>query len=196
MSLGDIYQQTAVSIMNASPVANVFYTKVLAESTPSDTEVIAANALNNNILAALAPVQGNDLDYECILSRKVSPVTSPSTVILITRSGTAGVGEFPNNVAVVFRTYAGNGDKRHRGRWFIPGLIKSWVSEGRIDQAHIGTYQTAQDAMIASFGIPQYTFRLQHFSPYLGTYTDIENVIVNPIPTKMRGRTPGTCSIT
>lgn len=195
MAAGEIYQFTAVNILNAEPTANVFYLKVIDDTGSTDDLADAADALENQILFKIAAFQSDQLAYECILGRRVSPTTSPTRVITTSLVGAQISDPFPANVAINFRHYSENGNKNQRGRYFIAGLVKLFVTAGRLSQSQRPTYETFMDAVVAVITQSGRTYRMQHFSKKLNQFFDIDSMTVNPIPTKMRNRTPGLCSI-
>lgn len=195
MAAGDIFQLTAVANLNGVPVANVYYLKVLDDSGTTDALSDAADTLENQILLKLIPFQVISLEYECILGRQVSPLTSPARVFALSLVGDLVEQEFPANVAIKFPHSSGIGNKNQRGRYFIPGLTKVRVSNGRINQDNEVLYQAFIDAVLDTITQSGRTYRMQHHSTKLKQFFDILTMRVEPVPVKLRNRTPGVCSI-
>ena len=195
MPIGDVFQFTAVNIQNAEPCANVFYQRTIEDAGTTDPEFDAATGLRDNVLDAIAEIQSNQVDYECILSRRVLPTTTPARAILITLSGQRGGQELPANVAFSLRHYSGNGSKRLRGRWYINGMLEADVDEGRLNDGLLSELTNIPQVVISPYVSSGRTYQLQHFSKANDQLYDIDSVITNPIPIKVRNRTPGLCSI-
>ncbi len=195
MAMGEIYQLTLVSILNTVPVANVFYLEVLDDTGTTDAMADAAAALETQVVTDLRVFQSNEVVYECILGRRVLPTTSPARVFNITATGALVQEPFPANVAIVVRHYSDTGDKNRRGRYFLAGLSKIDTQNGRIVQGLAASIQT----FIATISDPivdsPRVYLMKHFSRKLGLYFTIESGTVDPVPTKVRNRTPGICSI-
>ncbi|MGI9501692.1 MAG: hypothetical protein ACR2RE_01380, partial [Geminicoccaceae bacterium] len=133
MAIGDIFQFSAVNIQAAEPCATIFYQETVEDAGSLDPEKDAADALANVILTEFNKMQSNQVVYECILSRRILPTTTPARVVSITNQGDLVGQALPANVAVSFRHYSENGDKRKRGRYLINGLLETWVADGRIN---------------------------------------------------------------
>ncbi len=195
MPIGEVYQQTLVNIQNAEPCASVFYMKVVEDAGTTDPEKDAADALINGIATDIANFQSNQVNYECVLSRRILPTTQPARVLLQTLNGALGGQELPANVAFSFRHYSLDASKFTRGRWFINGMLESYVIDGRLDVGNVAVFQPFINAVVAPIVDSGRTYRLQHFSKFLDQFFDINSVLQNPVPTKLRNRTPGLCSI-
>ncbi|MHC4073470.1 MAG: hypothetical protein ACYTGS_15775, partial [Planctomycetota bacterium] len=182
MAAGDIFQQSLVTLVSAEPVANVFYMEVLDDTGTTDAEDDAKDALINHVKPDLIAFQSSGVAYECVLSRKVFPTTGPARVFTVAGTGSLGGGLFPANVAVNMRHYSDNGDRNKRGRWYFPGLLKSWVSDGRIADDHAAVFQTLIDTVTATITDSGRTYRLKHYSKKLNLYYDIDSCQLNPIP--------------
>ena len=195
MPIGEIYQNTVVNLQNAEPCASVFYNKVIEDAGTLDPEKDQADALIDGIITHIADFQSNQVQYECVLSRRILPTTTPARVILQTLNGALGGQELPANVAFSVRHYSLDASKFTRGRWFLNGMLESWVENGRILLTNATTIQPFLDAVIANYSVSGRTYRVQHYSKFLDTFFDIDSALPNPVPTKVRNRTPGLCSI-
>lgn len=195
MAAGDIFQLTSVAILNGVPCANVYFLKVLDDSGTTDALKDAATALDDGPLFNLTIWQSNAYALECILGRQVFPQTSPSRVFVSTAVGTQGPDVMPANVAVKFPTSSGIGNKNQRGRYFIGGLMKTFVTDGRIHQSQETNFQLFINSILATITSSGRTYRMQHHSVKLDQYFDITVARVEPVPVKLRNRTPGLCSI-
>lgn len=195
MPIGDVFQQTVVNIQNAEPCASVFYQRTIEDAGTLDPEKDAADALVSSVIAEIAEFQSNQVQYECVLSRRILPTTTPARVINQTLNGALGGQELPANVAFSFRHYSEDGDKRKRGRWFFNGMLESWVIDGRLDIENSSTFNNFLQVAVGPYVSSGRTYQLQHFSKFLDQFFDIDSVLINPVPTKLRNRTPGLCSI-
>jgi hypothetical protein len=195
MPAGDIYQFTAVNIQNAEPCASVYYQETVEDAGTLDPEQDAATALNDVVLDVIAEIQSNQVEYECILSRRIRPTTSPARVFLINRSGARGGQELPANVAFSLRHYSGVGSKSDRGRWYINGMLESDVDDGRIIKDLVPLFNNIEQTVTGPYINSGRTYKLQHYSRTYDYFVNIDSMIVNPIPIKVRNRTPGLCSI-
>ena len=195
MPVGDVFQQTAVNIQNGEPCASVYYQETVQDAGTLDPELDAATALVDTVIDVIAEIQSNQVEYECILSRRLLPTTTPARVILITKSGALGGQELPANVAFSLRHYSNNGSKRSRGRWYINGMLEAWVSDGRILGDFVTEFNNIAQTVTAPYVNSGRTYKLQHHSRANNNFSDILSLIVNPIPIKVRNRTPGLCSI-
>jgi hypothetical protein len=195
MPIGDVFQFTAVNLQNAEPCASVFYQKTIEDAGTTDPELDAATALRDVVLDVISEVQSNQVDYECILSRRILPTTTPARAILITLAGKLGGQELPANVAFSFRHYSEDGSKRKRGRWLINGMLEAFVVDGRITEDYVGEFNNIEQTVINPYLNSGRTYQLQHYSKRNDEFYDIDSMIVNPVPVKVRNRTPGLCSI-
>lgn len=195
MAAGEIYQMTVVAIHNAEPIANVFYLKVLDDTGTTDALADAVDALMTQLVTKIAAFQNQDVGYECVLARRTLPTTSPTRVITSAIVGTHVTDSLPANMAFNFRHYSLNGNKNQRGRWYIGGMTQLFVNKGRLAQSQRGNYEAFISAAIATITQSGRTYRLQHRSTKLNQYWDIDSITLNPIPVKVRNRTPGLCSI-
>lgn len=195
MAAGDIFQMTAVYLVSGEPCANVFYQEVIDEPGSQDSMADAAEALDAQLLSAIAQLQVTTTVYECILGRRVFPTTSPARVFLINRVGLYNGAGLPANVALTIRHYSEDGDKRKRGRYYLAGLGETAVNTGAWETPLATIVDDVIEVLIAQFSQSGRDYRIKHFSPFLGTYFDVDSCTWNPIPTKVRGRTPGICSI-
>jgi len=195
MSAGDIFSQTLVYILDTVSCANTFFLKAIDDDPGADDELSAFEAFEAEVLPLIKAIQSSDVEYECVLSRRVFPTTAPNRVFSLTGNGTVTGESLPANVAMNIRHFSGIGTKNQRGRWFFSGLNEARVVEGRM----VGVHSIPMDALITVVSNPIVTgpheYRMQHFSKTVNDFFDIENGASNPIPTKMRNRTPGICSI-
>ena len=191
----DIFQLTTVSILDSVPIANVFYLKVIEEPGPGDSLQEAADALESQVITKMLPFQSSALVYECILGRQVFPVTGPSRVFPVSLAGSDTTDAMPANVAIKFPHSSGIGNKNQRGRYFLGGLTKLSVNNGRIGQGKDAVFQAFIDEVTGDIIDSPNQYRMQHFSVTLNQFFDVDVARAEPVPVKMRNRTPGLCSI-
>lgn len=195
MSAGDIWSQTWVALLHGVPCASVFYMEAIDDDQGSDDELSAANAFINNVVPAIVDFQSNEIVGECLLSRRVFPTTAPARVFADTSPGGEVTGSLPSNQAIVFRHYSGIGDRFRRGRFFISGLPERDVSNGMIDEDIREKFEALMLILTEVVTESINTYRMKHFSKSLEAYFDLDSMTINPVPTKLRNRTPGICSI-
>ena len=195
MAAGDIFQQTVVAQVNAEPTANVFYLEVLDDTGTTDAEADAAQALQNGVLPVLGAFLSEDVAYECILSRRVRPTTAPARVFQLVTVGGLAQAALPANQCIKFRHFSDIGGRNRQGRWFFAGLPEADATNGRISNIRIGSYNAFAAVVAATITDAGRTYRLKHFSKKLNQFWDIDQAVVDPIPRKVRNRTPGLCSI-
>lgn len=195
MPIGDVFQMTAVNLQNAEPCASVYYQETIEDAGTQDPEKDAVTALTDVVLSAISEIQSNQVLYECVLSRRIKPTTTPARAIIISIAGQRGGQELPANVAFSLRHYSGDGSKRLRGRWYINGMLEADVDEGRLNDGLVGEFNDIHQTIINPYVNSGRTYRLKHWSPTNEQLYDIDSMIVNPIPIKVRNRTPGLCSI-
>ena len=195
MAASDIYQITSVYLVNTEPSANVFYIKVLDDDGTTDAMKDAVDALDDYVLKEFRDMQTTQVEYECLLARRVHPTTCPARVFSISSTGAISADTLPANQPLVLRHYSGDGSIRKRGRYFISGLAETACNHGAWEfavKALVDPLMTVLNNTITSSGM---TYRMQHFSKKNEQWYDIDSCTFNPIPTKLRGRTPSKCSI-
>jgi len=195
MAAGDVYQIGAVQVIDTVAMENVFYMKVIDDDGVSEKVTNAAAAFNSNVRSAMKAVQSNELNHECTLIRKVYPTTDIAEVVLVDEDGGQLYPSLPQNVAFILSLYAGDGDKNKRGRAFIPGLPEVKVKEGRIDAGLVSLFGDLEDSFTSDISEAGASYRMQVFSRKLNIHTNVASAVVRPIPTKVRRRTPGMCSL-
>jgi len=196
MAALDVWQVTAVYGMYGVNMANVFYLKVIDDTGIADEGIGVRDVFENQVIPAIKSFQSDALTYECYLERKVLPQSTPAEVHLTSLTGDNALNASPTNQVVTISHYAEDGRPRYRGRYFISGFPLAWASKGRV----LATQKTRADALAVlltgTITEATHTYRIQHYSKFLNTYHDILNVRMQPVLTKHRNRTPGTCSIT
>lgn len=195
MAAGDIFSFTVVALQNAQPVASVFFLEVLDDTGTTDAMQDAADALDNQLLSTVRPFQATAVEYECILGRRVQPTTSPTRVFTLSSTGAIGFAPAPANVAFKFRHYSDVANPNQRGRYFLPGVTLYNVQNGRFTQNLDSLFQTFMTAAVGVLTDAGRTYRLKHHSRTAGLYWDVDSMTVDPVPVKVRNRTPGLCSI-
>lgn len=195
MAAGDIFQFTNVYQVNDQPCACVFYQETIDDTGSTDEMADAEEGFFDIGLISLFPMLSHDLVTECVLGRQVFPKTSPLRVFQESRAGGAVFASLPANVAYNFRHYSDDGDKNKRGRWFQSGVPELWTNDGRIEQGIQTKFDTWRDVIVDEYVISGRTYRLKHYSKKLNQYFDVDEVLINPITTKVRNRTPQLCSI-
>ena len=196
MAAGDITQLTVVELINGQPSASVWYVRTVDDTGATDELLEARNQFVNNIMIDLQNMRSNEVVGECILAKRVHPTTSPTRVLDDGGSGGEALASLPANQAMVIRKYCGVADANRRGRYFISGIPELWVSDGRLQRDMQGRFDIWRGPAEAEFGPPQREYRLSHYSRRLNQYFDINTFVLNPVLTKIRNRTPSTCSIT
>jgi len=195
MSAGDIFSQTLVYVIETVSCANTFFLEAIDDDPGTDDELSAFNAFEAEVLPAIKDIQSSEVEYECVLSRRVKPTTAPNRVFSLTGNGAVTGESLPANVAMNVRHFSEIGNINQRGRWFFSGLNELRVFEGRIVEAH----DTPLNDLITVVSNPiinaSHEYRMKHFSKKLDQFFDIANGASSPIPTKVRNRTPGICSI-
>jgi len=196
MAALDVWQVTAVYGMYGVNMANVFYLKVIDDTGIADEGIGVRDVFINQVIPDIKVFQSDDLTYECFLLRKVFPQSTPAEVHLTSLTGdVVGSGHQTNQVLTISH-YSEDGRPRYRGRYFISGFPKTWSALGRVGVPHKGKADALATLLTGTITENTHTYRMQHFSNFLSTFHDIMNVRMQPILTKHRNRTPGTCSIT
>lgn len=195
MAAGDVYQIGAVQVIDTVAMENVFYMKVIDDDGVADKLEHAANAFNADIRSAMRAIQSNELEHECTLIKKVSPTTDIAEVVLVGTTGAMPLASLPQNAAVILSYYGGDGDKNRRGRAFIPGVPESFVLDGRIKYSVASGFVALENALTSSITYSGASYRMQVYSKKLNIFTEIASAVTRPVPTKVRRRTPGMCSL-
>jgi len=195
MAVGDKYSVILVANMDNVSIANCFFVDVIDDAGTADVPASISTHFQADIVSLIASQQSINLEYECLLIRKVSPVSEPAVVFTFTLAGTLTDISLPTNVALVVNTVSNDGRPRFRGRWFIAGLRETAVENGRWKQSISTLWDPLLVAITNSFGIAGETYILNHFSPHINQFDSITRGRLSPQPRKMRGRTPGICSI-
>lgn len=195
MAAGDIWQVTMVYKVGGEPCANVMYIKAVDDSGTTDATADAETAFAGAPQTQLLLAQCDTVAHEANIMRQVYPTTKPARVFSSSKTGNEAAVALPANQAITLSHYAGIGDKRRRGRLFISGFGEAWVNAGRVEAAHESKFDnfiTQMTSLITSSGR---TYQMQHFSKKNAAYYDIDSMVVRPVPTKIRNRTPRITSI-
>lgn len=195
MPAGDIHQLTAVQIMHAEPIANVFYVHTVTDSGTGNPLQNVADAFDSQIATIISVGQATELSYDCYLVRKVHPNTTPAQVFPSSLTGSIGTPALPANQALTMRHYSGNGDKNKRGRYFFSGIPEASQNEGRLLSTAASAWNSISQVLAAQFAASGNEYELMHYSKKLNTYYSLDECDYNPRLTKVRSRTPGICAI-
>ena len=195
MAAGDVYQIGAVQVIDTVAMENVFFMKVVDDDGITNKLEHAANAFNSEIRPEMRAIQSTQLNHECTIIKKVSPTTDIAEVVLVDEDGLHSGEALPQNVGVILSYYGGNGDKNRRGRVFVPGVPENWVSDGRLIESVSTVMLNLGVAMAADITYSGAEYKMQVYSKKLQIFTDIAQALVRPVPTKVRRRTPGMCSL-
>lgn len=195
MATNDRYSVIAVANMDKVAIANTFYCNVLDDSAPTDTIDDLAAQFTSTWIAGLKANQTSQLEYECLLIRKVLPVSEPAIMYPLTDVGALAATGLPTNQTLCINTVSEDGTNPYRGRWFISGLLETQVQDGTFTQAVQALWSGFMSALGLSFGTTGKLFQLNHYSHDKNDYTPIVRGRLDPVPRKLRNRTPGLCSI-
>ena len=130
MATNDRYSVIAVANMDRVALANTFYVNVLDDSLPTDTIDDLAAEFTSQWIAGLKANQSSQVEYECLLIRKVSPIREPALMYVLTDVGALTANALPSNQTLCLNTVSEDGTNPYRGRWFISGLLETQVSDG------------------------------------------------------------------
>tara|TARA_R100000306_G_scaffold45233_1_gene43226 strand:- start:353 stop:943 length:591 start_codon:yes stop_codon:yes gene_type:complete len=195
MATNDKYSLILVANMDKVAIANTFFINVLDDSGTADTAESIASAFQAEFVTLLKANQTSQLEYECMLIRKVAPKSEPAVMYTLSDVGALAATGLPTNQTLCLNTVSGDGTAPYRGRWFISGLLESQVEDGTFTSAIEALFVDFLNAIKSSFGITGELFQLHHFSKHEGNYTPITRGRLDAVPRKLRGRTPGLCSI-
>lgn len=195
MATNDRYSVICVANMDKVAIANVFYVNVLDDSGTDDTPQSLATEFTSTWVNAMKANQSEQLEYECLLIRQVSPTSEPAIMFPLDDVGALTANALPTNLTLCINTVAGDGTRPYRGRWFISGLLETQVEEGTFTQAVQALWADFMTNIPNSFGESDELFELHHYSAHLNNYTPITRGRLAAIPRKLRNRTPGLCSI-
>lgn len=195
MATNDRYSLICVSNMDKVAIANVFYINVLDDSGTDDTPQSIATEFTDKWVGLMKANQSEQVEYECLLIRQVSPSSEPAIMFPLDDVGALTDNALPTNLTLCVNTVSEDGTRPYRGRWFISGLLETHVDDGTFTQAVQALWADFLAAIPQSFGESDELYQLHHFSAFLGTYTPITRGRLAAIPRKLRQRTPGLCSI-
>ena len=195
MAANDIFQFTIVQQLDLVFYSNVFYQKVVDDTGTSDAQTDAWNSFLANVWTVWQGVVSNDAQVECVLARKVDPRTDPAEKIDLTSTGAVVGDSLPANNPLIINHWSLPVGRETRGRWYMTGVDRSWVAEGRIDDGRIDDYDALMSALVNQQDLAGKTYQLTHWSPRLQTFHDLVRCQVNPRLTKLRRRTQPLCSI-
>lgn len=195
MAVNDIYQNTLVVAQGTVAVANVFYTKITVDAGPPDDQDELVDAFINIVVDAIQKFQCNTTVYECILSRKVSPVTGPAKVYPITGTGDLAQNPMPSNSAITVTTRSLPWDPSAGGRYFMAGVPETWITDGRLLTTEVSAFDDFLTAVTEEYSQSGSSYKMQHFRKKFSSFADILTAQVQPIPSRQRNRTQRLCSI-
>ena len=195
MATNDKYQLILVAQLQSVSIANTFYVNVLNDDSAADTADSIHTEFKNNVLDKLTDVQSSEVDYECMLIRKVAPTSEPVIMFPLVEHGEEGSNVLPSNLTCCINTWSNDGRPPYRGRWFISGLLETDCDDGRWNLAtetKLGPFLTT---IADSWGPSGEVYQLNHWSEKLEQFDPIVRGRIAAIPRKLRNRTPGLCSI-
>jgi len=195
MAAEDKYSLILVANMDRVAIANTFYINVLDDSGATDKATSLKDAFVTQYVAKLKANQTSQLEYECCLIRKVYPKSEPAVMFPITDVGALAATGLPTNQTLCINTVSGEGTPPYRGRWFFSGLLETHVNDGTFTQGVQALWQDFLDALPNSFGSSTELYQLNHWSYFWQDYSPLVRGRMDPIPRKLRNRTPGLCSI-
>lgn len=195
MAVGDIYSETVVMNHGGVNFANILYLKVDADAGPDkDDDEVAADFIAS-VIPTIQATQSDQVTYECVLQRKVSPVTAPSKVYEVLGTGDSVLHGLPTNQAVLLRHQSLPAQIQNYGRLFLAGVPEGWVSKGRVKFNFISDFEPLLNILTQGFTVGGTDYRMVHHSPTLATYQNIVTASINPRVTKFKNRTRPLCSI-
>lgn len=193
MAQNDVYQLNAVQVSQDVALANIFFVRV----DNDDTSVVQPdNAISMFISAVIFPlrsVQGNWVNHDCVIGRKVFPTTEIATIQSVGLSGQLPGSALPINNCAVAQHSSLPARKENRGHWFISGAAQDSQNKERWTEAYqalFSTFITSVTNPATESGV-NYTF--VHYSPRLETYEPIKTVRIAGQVRKLRQRTPARC---
>ena len=195
MAADDKYSVVVVQVMGTTALANCFFVNVIDDSGYADKYDGVAEQFEDEIVDSLKLIQCTSVEYECLLIRQLQPQTAPARVYDLTQVGTNGTDALPSNQVMSVEHVSSDRRPPFRGRWFISGVSESFVSEGRWRSGDIAAINTFLGKTDVQYGAATKYYQLQHYSDAQEAFYDIKRSYVSPIPRKLRGRTPGLCSI-
>lgn len=195
MATNDKYSVIVVQNYSNVALANCFFVNVLDDSGTSDTYASLAGEFETAIVDTMKVPQTSDLDYECLLIRKLSPQSEPAQVFPLTQTGSLPGDGMPVNQVAVLNHVSNDGRPPFRGRWFLSGVTESEYTNGRWTATVNTLLATFFGNTIAPFGPANESYQLNHFSDAQDQFDPITRSTLSPIPRKLRNRTPGLCSI-
>lgn len=195
MAVNDIYQNTLVAAQGTVALANVFYTKLTVDAGPPDDQDALVEAFIDQVVPAIKKTQSVSIIYECVLSRKVDPVTGPAKVYPITAGGDILSDTTPANLAITVTTRSLPWDPSAGGRYFLAGVPEIWITDGRLQQAFIEQYEDFTDLLTDGWSATGSSYEMWHFRKKFKSFAKIVTAQVQPIPSRQRNRTQRLCSI-
>jgi hypothetical protein len=195
MSVGDVYQQTLVGELDGVEVANVFYQKITTDPGESATQEEVFEAFKNNILNEIQKFTSTEFQWECVLSRKIAPMTEPSRVFPLSEVGGVASPSLPANQVITVSHQSTPWTRFQNGRWFFTGIPKIWIESGRLVEAGANAFQDFCETVTGTFADAAVLYRIVHQSRQAETLFDVDACTIRPVPTKLRRRTKRLCSI-
>lgn len=195
MATNDRYSVIVVANMDNVAIANTFYCNVMDDSGTTDTPASLAAEFTSNWISLLKANQSQQLEYECLLVRKLRPTSEPAIMFPLSDVGALTDNALPTNLTLCINTVSEDGTPPYRGRWFISGLLETQVDDGTFSQAVEALWADFMTDIPLSFGPTGEMFQLNHYSRKANDFTPIVRGRLDPVPRKLRNRTPGLCSI-
>lgn len=195
MATNDKYQLVLVANLQKTALANTFYVNVLNDTSTSDTANSIHLQFRANVLSKLKLIQSSQVEYECMLIRRLEPTSEPAIMFPLTEVGSRGTSVLPSNLTCCINTWSNDGRPPYRGRWFISGLLEEDIEDGRW-LVHVETALSQFMSEIKdSWGPSGEVYQLNHWTRAQEQFDPITRGRIAAIPRKLRNRTPGLCSI-
>jgi len=195
MAAGDIVQANLVMSLHGQTCMNRFF--YVTDAGPGDI-VGFATAFKALVSGKLPQICSHELTFTRIDCQRIMP--RPTTYVVTAPVNLPGLGV--DNAIPVQSTYCVSkvtqyAGRKYRGRWYVPGISVTSVTESQIPAAVITNLQTAWD----SFALVMTTAANESWFPILSHgfvpntdvlhYDKLTKVVVRPVIRNQRRRQVG-----
>jgi len=197
MAVGDVYEVSVDYSVLGEHCVNVFKFRESVEETDDIPARNLALAFQAAAIADWAALLSEQVQFNCIYVRRISPTPSVAYTVLLTDPGEVVSEAIPTTSAVLITWYSTVASKRGRGRNYFAGLPENAQAGGKLEGDVLAAWQDLATTLMAAMGPAgggTGVWALCIWSDILGAANDaVTNVVRTNLGTmRTRRQRPGT----
>jgi len=133
MAVGDVYEVAVDMTVKGEHCVNVFKFRETVEETDTIPAENLALGYQAAIIAGWAALLSNEVQFNCIYVRRISPAPGVAFTVLLTDPGEEVSEAIPTTSALLITWYSETATKRGRGRNYFAGLPETSQAGGKLE---------------------------------------------------------------